>query len=294
MKKIIGIALVLALIVTLGFSSIALADGDGIDADIDSSDDAGLGGEINVTWDGTGWVGGYVSSGDDAETWFYTEADGSHIKGSFTASKTVNTAYPYMGVDTYSCYLNAEVEADSWAEIEFWTDRTDSYVSYGPAGQSSYNYLGVEDGSGAMAMGSWTNFACQKDCCYKKGRTENGHHFEVDGAEYYIERYISSYNGGAGLMAYGENGSAWLDCMNSQTWGGSATLGRGCGCYTDADFHAEGDYGYFEAGGMGDNGVTLLATGDTAYTSGSYASLGIIAEFTNGGVDIGDYSVYAW
>ncbi|HEY54747.1 MAG TPA: hypothetical protein G4N91_00475 [Dehalococcoidia bacterium] len=327
MKKIFGIALVLAVVTTLSFGSVSLA-AEGLDADIGGSDDAGVTGEVNVTWDGTGWVAGDVYSGDDAETHFNTACTGSHISGSFTASLTQNTAYPYMGVDNFSTYIDAEVINGF---IDYRTTRNDSYESmYGVAGQESYSHVSVvgEGSWGAMATGSWTNFAALKDCTYGNPHTANGYNLEAAGADYYeLVRYIGSGSvpppatptsnvSDAWVFSSG-SGLAQLHCLSSQstgntTYGGTpsyiygTSLGVDCGCNNCnawmASFHAEGT-GYFEAIGEGSYQVTSdlshsgtpFGTGITVTGDGSpgSASVSIIANWVNGTCDVDNYSMRA-
>ena len=290
MRKLIGIALALAVVLTLGLSTAVLAD-DPTTVEVDW--DNGAGGFAS------GWVGATVDAGDDATMAFETAGNG--IRGSFRAEDTNNesTPFTYMGVDSCLTYLNAEVSGGGF--IEYQTDRTDSYEgSYGPSGQQSYSFLEALGASsyGSMAMGSSTNYASQKDCCFSSTGTKmglpnklNGHHYTVSGATAYtIDKYIQAGDGDWAEVLTQGIGLAELDCMNSEMSGGQVRLGRGCGCYTDADFHAVGD-GNFLATAHGNNYAEIYATGANSY--GSSASVGIISSWVGGGCDISDYSMFA-
>jgi len=87
-KKRTSISIVLAVLASLAFGSIALAD-DGLDALIVGSDDSGLSGQVNVTWNGSGNVWGHVVDVNHGETKF--ETGGSSIFGSFEFSTGFST-----------------------------------------------------------------------------------------------------------------------------------------------------------------------------------------------------------
>jgi hypothetical protein len=274
-KKLFGIALVLAVVTTLVFGSVALAD--------DPTD-------VHVDWDGSGVVFADVYAGNDADIHFLTVGNG--IKGYFDSRDYNDNPYTY-NVDTTASYINAEVGGTGF--IDFWSNRTDSHVgTYGPAGDASFNHLLVEDGWGAMAMANWTNYASLKDCCYGKPRTVGSHHFEADAVYYEMGKQVDANDGDFAYVRAWGSGTAELDCMNSETWNGSMKLGRGCGCYTDADFNAVGS-GTFDVYAEGNNGAAFYAfplssSGDG--TPGS-ASVQIIANFATS-FSIADYSVHGW
>jgi len=279
---------------------------------------------VHVDWNA--WMGGIhgtVTSSDDAFAEFSTGGD--WFAGEFVSKHTANTAHPYMNVDTFDARLYAEVmdNGGSGSYIDLLVHRLDSYAGYGPAGQCSVSHLYVEGGWGAMAMGSQTNFAKQWDCNYSNTgkkldiavRTPNGHHFEAEAEYFEMGKTIFSNclencwgtrpdkdtpfaapavpNPVAEVFAFG-GGTAYLDCMNSVLYDDQVVLGRGCGCYTDADFGATGS-GHFEANAYGANRVELYATG--AYIEGNGTDcnkLGYSASW-NGGATfyIPDYSLYA-
>ena len=258
MKKLIGIALVVALAVMLMPSAVFAWDPV----------------EINGSWSGTGSFDQWIDAGGDAYTEFHTS--GAVISGQFAGQYVENTSYPYMDCNTWSTYANARVTDGG---IEYWTNRTDSYEgSYGPSGQSSYSLLTAYGGTGEMAMGSWTNYASQKDCLYsstgqKLGvpvRTSGGHHFEANATDYFMMHNISAPDGDWAYVRALGSGTAALDCMNNEMGADNLRLGWGCGCYTDADFSATGA-GQFDAYGIGNNFASNVAGSSSG--PGSWASL---------------------
>lgn len=268
MKKLIGIALMLALAATLCFSSVALAD---------DPDDV-----VNVNWSGSGLVGGSVTAGDDATTTFQTS--GASISGSFAATDLNNNPYNY-GVDNFNTNINATVVDGI---IQYQTDRTDSYAPmYGSAGQLSYSEVWVIGGSGSMATGSQTNYAGMTDGTYGS-QLPGGHNIVANASSYYLERYVRAGDGDNAYVWAQGDGQATLGCMSSEMSAGGVRLGRGCGCYTDANFTATGTSGLFEVRGTGTNSVSLDGMG---ITSGG-GSLAFIANWT-GSFSIGDYSLTA-
>lgn len=268
MKKIFGIALVLAVLTTLCFGSVALAD---------DPDDV-----VTTTWSGSGTVAGTVTAGDDATTTFQTS--GASISGSFAATDSNNNPYSY-GVDNFSVYLNASV---SNGYIDTWCDRTDSYVPmYGSDGQHSWSFVGVDGGNASMAYRSTTNFAQMTDGSYGY-QLPGGHNIVVGAGTYLIDRGIADGTGNSGYVFATGTGTATLDCMVSGASGvWPLTLGRGGGCYTDANYNATGS-GYFEVTGTGNTSVVFNGLG----MSSGGGSLSIIANFVSG-FSISDYSLTA-
>jgi hypothetical protein len=268
MKKIFGIALVLAVLAVLAFGSVALADSP-TEVTIDWGD-----GSVTAPgsgWSGgygSGWIGGNVQAGDDAIATFY--CGGSDIKGTFSAKCTENTAYPYMGVDNFQTYMKAEVQTSSPGFIELTIDRTDSYGSYGPPGQQSYSSVYVEDGWGALSTGGNTNYARSRDCCMYSNLTPNGYNLEANAGSYEIVRQFTANNGDLAYIYGLGSGSAGLDCANSEAWNTGSNhlrLGFGCGCYTDADYNATG-VGGLELYGQGQNSVAFNDITTTGSTGG--------------------------
>lgn len=298
MKKILAISLVLALAAML-VPSIVFADGPT---------------EISTDWTGGGSVGGVVTSGNDSTASFFTGGD--FISGSFRAKDSNDNPYTY-NVDTTQAFINAQVgdlgSDDLPGVIQFQMNRTDSLASmYGDPGQSSFSQLVVYNGSGAMATGSWTNFANEKDPLYSSTgqilgipwRTSGGHNFEANASYFDIVKQIDSSDADVAYVnAYG-SGSAWLDCMcsemGSEKWG-TLRLGRGCGCYTDADFSATG-VGTFDVGASANNWIDVYgytaATKDTVLLtipgdgSAGSATYKLVVEYA-GTFGLGNYSLEA-
>jgi len=271
MRKFLGIFFALALVVALILvPSTVLAD--------DPT-------QVDMNWDGSGFVGTTVNTGD-ATTNFATA--GNYINGSFTATDSNNNPYNY-GVDSFSAYLNANVGNGGY--IEMTTDRFTSKESmYGPAGQQSGAFVGTSDGSAAMAVRTTTNYAAMKDPTYTY-QLPGGHNIVVDGSYYEINRWVSDGQGNSGSILSNGAGSAILDCMCTEASGnGGVRFGWGCGCYTDANYQATGA-GYFNVTGVGNDSVAFLGFPGLEISSGG-GSLSIIANFLEG-FSIGNYSLTA-
>lgn len=303
MKKIFGIALVLAVLTSLCFGSVALAD------DPDTI--------VNINWGpgtsgpGSGLIGTTVIAGDDATVSFQT--DGSAIAGSFNlVDDNMNTWYGGGNVDSVSSYMTAGVTN---GYIWYQTTRTDTEIYHNPlTGQVSYSFVGAS-GSGEMATGSNSYGAGLHDNTWGKPRTSGGHNFEATGSSYQILRTMTAGDGDfTGVNAIG-SGSAYMDCLWSGAYGGGQSyLAKGWGYTWDHDFNATGS-GTFDLVAVGNNGATfnnVTMTGSTggsfnwtgsldvsglptvtATDAGSGASLNIIANFTSS-FNMGDYSVRAW
>lgn len=266
-KRLIGIALTLAVLGTLLFSSIALAD--------DPT-------TVDVTWDGAGAVNGNVNAGDDANATF-TSA-GNYQVGHFTATDQNNNPYTY-GVD--SCNFSFETDITGGGVARFTVNRTDSKVSmYGNAGQQSGTYAFSPDGDILVQNRSATNYASMKDGNY--GWHANDHIVIGNATIYELERWMNSGNGDfADLSALGI-GSAELDAMSSEANGSGVRLGWGCGCYTNADFTATGS-GTFQLQAVGDTSTTTaMAPGMTGANSFNF-----IATWLNSTFTVPDYSTTA-
>jgi len=265
-KRILGIALVVAILASLLVGSTVLAAGPT---------------EVVVTWDGSGGVVVDVDTGDTLagfSTW------GSAISGSYTTIETPNTAYPYMGVDTLSAYLNASVTNGF---IDAGSLRTDSYESaYGDPGQKSWSFVEVVVGTASMAYRTWTNYASLQDPSYTY-QLSGGHNIVADASLYQIDRGVQASDGTQASTLIIGSGTAVLDNMVSSASATGVRLGWGGGCYTDANFSATGT-GTF----------TLSATGDTSATTAMAPGMAgansfqIIASWA-GSFSIADYSVTA-
>lgn len=265
MKRILGIALALAMLASLMVSSVALADGPT---------------GVVITWDGAGEVDGSVDTGD-ALTLFHSE--GTDHVGEFNAVDSNNNPYGY-GVDNGEFSLETVIDGSGWAELD--VTRTDSKTSmYGPAGQQSYSFVGVEDGVATLQNRSLTNYASMRDSNY--GWHANDHITVVGADGYLLIRAMDSGAGNVASLQAGGTGSADLDCMSSEASAGQVRLGWGCGCYTNADFTATGT-GTFQLDGVGNTSAT------TAMAPGMIgaSSFTIIANWLSS-FSVSDYSVTA-
>jgi len=160
MKKIFGIALVLAVLAVLSLGSVALADPP---TDVTITWGGGLVDSGGYPTDyGAGWVSATVTAGDDATTTFSTT--GNAILGQFTARDFNDDSTMYF-VDKFTTSFSADV-TDGYATIS--TERTDFAAGwdeagppymYGYAGEHSYNYVGASGGAAHLSVGSWSNYA---------------------------------------------------------------------------------------------------------------------------------------
>jgi len=265
MKSKLILALAIALTLVLSLGGLALA------ADPTT---------VDVTWDGIGEVGGAVTAGDDANANFYS--GGNSHTGAFHASDDNHNPYGY-GVD--SCSFSMETSIGGGGEAWLDVNRTDAKTSYGAAGQQSYTYVWTNDGDATLQNRSATNYASMKDSNY--GWHSNDHITVTGATAYTLQRFVDSGNVNfAGLLASG-TGDADLDCMSSEASAGRVRLGWGCGCYTNADFTANGT-GTLWLDAVGNNSATTaMAPGMTGASSFHF-----IANWA-GSFSIADYSVTA-
>jgi len=270
MKRIIIVMLV-CIALTLSFVAVAAADGPTT---------------VTMNWLGGGTVGTTVTSGNDAVSTFST--GGSAITGTFSVTDQNDNPYNYQ-VDSVQSIINASV-TDGY--INFQMNRNDSYTGmYGSAGQVSLGAIAVSGGTASYADRFTTNYAQMVDASYTY-QLAGGHNMTANANNYSMIRAISEGNGdSAGFTATG-GGTATLDCMSSEASGvWPLTLGRGAGCYTDANFSAAG-FGNLNVGGVGHNSVTFNGMGVTVIGNGSAnsATLNFLAGWV-GSVSMADYSM---
>lgn len=280
MKKIFGIALVLAVVASLTFGSVALAD--------DPT-------EVTVTWGGgsfdaggypvnygAGYIGATVTAGDDATSTFSTA--GNAILGQFTA-KDWNDASTGYGVDQFNTSFSADA-SDGMAQIT--TTRDDSHA--GPVGQFSYNFVSATGGSAQLSMNSTSNWA--------NFYTTNGA-FNASSAYTIVSMLGNSGTPGsptgnwAGFIATG-SGTADIDMRASSSYYYGSALDFGWGRWTwkDADATFTGS-GTWQVDAVGTNSITVPAGGTWVIPgSGTYGSCAYttIATFA-GSFTVPDYSV---
>jgi len=323
MKKLIGIALVLALAVMLVPSAV-FADGSSW---------------VDVKWDdGTTppgpTVGGYATgvvqskfqAGDDAIYQFKTS--GSGIRGYWKATDTnVCDLGAATGVDTTNSQISAEVLN---GYIQMQNDRTDGpHTGYeagvwGPGGQTSYSLVQAYGASsyGAMALKSASDWANMDEYCYgwytPNTMPAYGTQFEVKNADtYQILTWVRGAPDpdGAGpivpicaqVNAVGSGTANLGRCYALNIYNKNLTLGwmgPGYAYYYTADFHANGA-GIFTADGWGASSVKfeamgIGATGDgqAFETDGSGNTIhgvnfGIVGSWTgpSGTCDIANYGL---
>jgi len=251
-----------------------------------------------VTWSGPGVIGGTVTNGVASVTTFNVAANGG--SGTFTSTNNNDNPYSY-GIPTTSAYITGTIAGGG--SIDFQTVRTASQGMYGPAGQTVYNYVGTS-GTGAIATGSWTNYAEMTNGTYAKPHTAGGYNFEAAGDQggYQIIQTISASDAISQFVATGTgSGTAQINSMTTGAYGAnSVKLGWGAGCYTNANAVFTGA-GSFQVGGSGANSVsTPIAGANGAIVTGGWvvngdgssgsASINTIANFVNGAT-VGNFSV---
>jgi len=270
LKKLIGIALVLAVVASLTLGSAVFA-----------ADPT----EVDITWDGSGEVGGSVAAGDDANASFYSGS--VYQVGEFHAIDNNDNPYGY-GVD--SCTFSLETSLNDAGEAWLEVSRTDAESSgYGDPGQQSLTYVGFEGGSATLQNRSSTNYASMEDCNY--GWHANDHITVTGASSYYLQRYMDS-----GATNYAEInasgvGDVDLDCMSSEASEGQVRLGWGCGCKPYSAYDG------FSANGTGT--VELKAWGDSSATTAAIPgmtgaqSFDIVANWVGGSFSLIDYYMTA-
>jgi hypothetical protein len=300
MKKIFGIAVLLAVVASLAFGSVALADPPPPTV-------------TTVTWSGGGSVGTTVTAGNDAHATFSTF--GTSINGSFTATQANN---PWCYMDTLDTNINAAV-TNGWITTTFVRDDYPTDVSetgpahYGgdSAGQFSYNFVGT----GSFTPGGWVTGTGSGSLSMKShtgtgGLYTNDSAFDANGAYTIISQLASSGQPGmptsnwASFQAIG-SGTADIDMhMNGDfsPYDNEIELGLGGGCYTRATATFTGS-GTFQTQAVGSSNITtpfvpnsnpnLLAPGGWNINgNGSFGSVSFqtIATFVNGGT-VGNFAI---
>ena len=231
--------------------------------------------QTDVEWDTSGSLSIQVIADDDAETYFDTA--GSHIWGEFHAKDFDDNLYNYQ-VDTFETWVQAEIEGGGF--IEWTTIRTDSHESmYGDAGQERGILIDTDD-YGFVKWKDNINYARYRGCQYG---FQNNDQLQASG-NYFIGIYLIDSDDDGMAVSLEGSGSGKITVMNSESWGSSWKLGRGCGCYTNAKASATGS-GYFEASGWASNYLDSNL-GFNLPNGGSFY-LGI--DF-NDGFDIDDFS----
>lgn len=270
MKKLIKLLLPVAilLIAVFALSGIAFADDPTV---------------TNVNWNGAGGLSVTVNSGDSVGGF---STSGDLINGNYTAVDKNDNPYTYS-VDSFSSFLFAGVSG-TYGQINTGVSRVNSYAGYGNGGQWDGINVQVWDGNASVAFRSTTNYAALIDATYTY-QLPGGHNVVVNADYYNIFRQITDGRGDSGQIVADGNGTATLDCMSSEASGcWDLTLGRGAGCYADANFSAAGISGNFAVTGVGNDSVVFNGMGISA----GGGALSFIANWV-GSFSIADYSLTA-
>lgn len=313
MKKVIGIALVLALAVMLMPGAVFA----GAPTDVDIKWGGGLvdagGHPVNY---GTGWLSGTATS-DEAYTEFGTWGD--NIMGEFHVRYQNVSHWGVDNVPVVGSQMNAHVIAGAvgaaiWLEqTRLGPDPVGGHDDPAPPGQFSLSDIYVENGEGRLAMYSGTTkFGDLSDYNWgKPGSPGSDHHFIADvdpSTGYYMMRKEVTASDGdwAKVLTYG-SGFAFLNSMSAHMSPGVAKFERSAWS-PGARFETTGD-GHFEVKGLGTtevikspfmvskgvtftDGFSIDPTDGTLHSLPGNPSLGIIADFTSG-FSIDNYSITA-
>lgn len=256
--RIIGVAVALAVVASLAFGSVALA-ADPIDVD--------------VTWTGSGSVGGTVTAGSTLATTNW-QSVGSDISGIFTANYNVGGG-PYGG-NSYTTSIDADVAGGGF--IEFETVRGAlGYTNSGnleTGGQQSYSYIG-SSGTASMATRTAGNAVFYPFSGVFTGLGDNtygwiGENFRASGTSYQIIRQIIASDGDFAHVIATGSGTAALDVGGSKASAGQADLAylSGYNFGWNQDFSATGT-GTLGLTGIGNNQVTFYNISQTNPVPGS-------------------------
>lgn len=240
MKK--GLIIALAVLMALGLTTMGMAAPTTVD----------------TFWSGfSGTFNTQFVAGDDANSNFWTGAGGL-FNGEFHGVDNNDNPYGY-NVDTVSSFVRASVIGGGF--ITFDMSRNDSFTPmYGQAGQYSFSEVSTFDGSASLARHTGSNYAGMKNCNY--GWQANNQ-YTAQGSSFYIDHYIKDGDGeGAGVWVAG-NGSASVTSMSDEMYASSFRLGRGCGCYDNAN-----------AFGTGSGTFELYATASNSLSGNGWSSGG--------------------
>jgi len=172
--------------------------------------------DVNITWSGTGSVGGTVTAGSTLATTNW-QSVGNSISGTFTANYNVGGG-PYGG-NSYNTSINAQVANGGC--IEFYTTRGAlGYTGGGTnelGGQRSYSYVFTSDGTASMATRTAANAVFTKHTGVDTGLLDNTYgwvseNFRVSGTSYAILREMRAANGNFVQANAIGSGTAALDC----------------------------------------------------------------------------------
>jgi len=220
---------------------------------------------VETNWNGSGYLGIDFQSGDDAKNLF--ETSGAGIVGNYYAKDSDNNPYNY-GVDSTKSEIKASV-LDGWMAYQY--NRTDSKNSmYGPAGQSSYSFLG-SDGTASFAWKTTSNYAAMKSSNYG---FQSSNQFTATG-NHLLQHRVTTENSGA-QWTINATGTSSVSHMSDEASGSSSfKFGKGCGCHTNAKVNIVGS-GTYDLEAFAPNQIKT----DSGITTDGHLSLH--ADFSSG------------
>jgi hypothetical protein len=239
---------------------------------------------VVVNWGGTGVVNSTVTAGTSSVHSFNT--DGGSVAGNFVVNNAGDNPYNY-GVASTNSYIQGGVGN---GVLTYTVNRTGSYPMYGAAGQVAQSYVLADGGTAYMATGSTMNYAAMVNGTYTKPKTPGGYNFETNATYFEAGSLISSGIGNdqAYFTSIG-SGTAKINDMTNEASAYGVQLGRGAGCYTNANALFNG-IGTFTVGANGGNNIqtgTINANGNGTVGSVTYQA---ILNY-NGAASNTDYSV---
>jgi hypothetical protein len=225
---------------------------------------------VAVNWNGTGAIDSTVTAGTSSVHGFNTT--GSSVAGNFVVNNAGDNPYSY-GVASTNSYINGGVGN---GVLTYTVNRTGSYPMYGAAGQLAQSYVLANGGTAYLATGSTMNYAAMVNGTYAKPKTPGGYNFETNAAYFEAGSLISAgpSNDQAFFTAIG-SGTAKINDMTNEAGAGGVQLGRGAGCYTNANALFNG-IGIFTVNAVGGNNIqtgTINANGNGTVGSVSYTSI---------------------
>jgi hypothetical protein len=225
---------------------------------------------VVVNWGGTGVVNSTVTAGTSSVHSFNT--DGGSVAGNFVVNNVGDNPYNY-GVASTNSYIQGGVGN---GVLTYTVTRTGSYPMYGAAGQLAQSYISADGGTAYMATGSTMNYAAMVNGTYAKPKTPGGYNFEANAANFSMGSLISAGTGNDyALFTSLGTGTAKINDMTNEASAGGVQLGRGAGCYTNANALFNG-IGTFTVNAVGGNNIqtgTINANGNGTVGSVNFTSI---------------------
>lgn len=239
---------------------------------------------IVVNWAGSGAVDSTVTAGTSSIHSFST--NGGSVGGNFVVNNAGDNPYGY-GVASTNSYIQGGVGNGI---LTYTVNRTGSYPMYGAAGQMAQSYVSANGGTAYMATGSTMNYAAMVNGTYAQPKTPSGYNYEANATNFSIVSMVSAGTGNdqAFFTSVG-SGTAKINDMTNEAWAGGVQLGRGAGCYTNANALFNG-VGIFTVNAIGGNNIqtgTINANGNGTVGSVNFTS---ILNY-NGAAGNTDYSI---